>query len=109
MNYSRNFGSLFPSESISVGTHKDVDDTVVNLVKLYNSYVGAGDMEGASRLYSENKDTLDPYILTMADINRLEEEVYNTGLYAMVSNTTVISDEMPEAEQNIGDYWLLDY
>lgn len=109
MKYSRNFGSLFPSASISVGTHKDVDNSVVNLVRLYNTYVNTGDMEGASRLYAENKDTLDPYILTMADINRLEEEVYNTGLYAMVSNTTVISDEIPEIDQNAGDYWLLDY
>ena len=109
MKYSRNFGSLFPSESISVGTHKDVDNTVVNLVRLYNSYVDTGDMEGASRLFAENKDTLAPYILTMSDINRLEEEIYNTGIYAMISNTTVISNEMPEAEQNTGDYWLLDY
>ena len=109
MDYSRNFGSLFPSQSISVGTHKDVDNSVVNLVRLYNSYVNAGDMEGASRFYTENKSVLDPYILTMADINRLEEEIYNTGLYAMITNGTIISGEMPDAEQNTGDYWLLDY
>lgn len=109
MNYSRNFGSLFPSSLISVGNHKDVDDTVVNLVRLYNSYLNAGDIEGASRLYGENKDTLDQYMINMAYINRLEEEVYNTGLYAMTGKSLIISENTPEVDQNINDYWLQDY
>jgi len=109
MNYSRNFGSLFPNEMISVGTRKDVDNTVVGLINQYNSYVASGDMASASAYYKANQGVLSPYMIDTTYINRLEEEIYNTGLYAMITNGTVISDNQPEVEQNVGDYWLMDY
>lgn len=109
MEYSRNFGSLFPSECISVGTHKDVDNTIVSLVNQYNYYVSINDMENANLIYEQNKNLLSSYMIDAPYLNRIEEEIYNTGLYAMATNGTVISDEQPNIEQNIGDYWLMDY
>lgn len=111
MGYSRNFGSLFPEQTIELGTHKDVDDSVVRIVNQYNVCVQDNDMVGAASILEANREVLEPYILTMKDINRLEEEIYNTGLYAMLNNSggTIISTTEPQVDQNIGDYWLSDY
>ena len=109
MDYSRNFGSLFPSESISVGTHKDVDNAIVGLINQYNAYVASGNIASASALYEQNKNALSSYMIDAPYLNRLEEEIYNTGLYAMTNSGTVISNKEPEVEQNVGDYWFIDY
>lgn len=111
MGYSRTFGSKYPSECISLGTHKDVDNTVVSLINQYNSYVQSGNMVAASNFYTQNKATLDSYSLNVSYINRLEEEIYNTGLYALSSgsSSSITSDTEPTVEQNIGAYWLQDY
>ena len=109
MDYSRAFGSNYPSELIPLGTHKDVDNTVVNLINTYNSFVQRGDMVSAGIFYEQNKTTLEPYILNMDYINRLEEEIYNTGLYAMTTVDSITSDTEPEVEQGVGSYWFQDY
>lgn len=109
MNYSRTFGSKFPSECISFGNHKDVDDTVVDLVNQYNTYIQTGDMVAAANFYTNNKIKLEPYVLNISYINRLEEEIYNTGLYALSSSNSVISETEPETEQGAGSYWFQDY
>lgn len=113
MGYSRNFGSNFPSESIPLGTHKDVDNTVVGLINQYNTYVQNGDMVVAGKFYEQNKTQLEPYMLDMAYINRLEEEIYNTGIYAMEQNvengTPIISKNEPTTEQGVNAFWFQDY
>ena len=109
MGYSRTFGSNFPGECIPLGTHKDVDNTVVNLVNQYNSYIQAGNMPAASNYYAKNKAKLEPYMINTSYINRLEEEIYNTGLYALSSSSSITSDTEPEVEQNVNSYWLQDY
>ena len=108
MNYSRNFGSLFPEKTIDLGSHKDVDDTVIKIINQYNVCVQANDMETAATIFNNNKELLEPYIINMSYINRLEEEIYNTGIYAMVTNGSVISSTEPSVEQNVGDYWFSD-
>lgn len=109
MDYSRTFGSKFPSECISYGNYRDVDNNVVNIINMYNTYVQNGDMISAGNYLSQHKSQLKPYMITMSDINRLEEEIYNTGLYALSTNNTIISGTEPEGEQNIGNYWFQDY
>lgn len=110
MDYSRTFGSNFPNSMIPYGSHKDVDNTVVGLVNQYNTYIQSGNMTQASQLYEANKFKLEPYIINMTDINRLEEEIYNTGLYALsASASSIISSEEPTTEQANNSYWFLDY
>lgn len=113
MSYSRIFGSNFPSQSIPLGTHKDVDDTVVGLINQYNAYVQTGNMVVAGKFYAQNKAQLEPYMLDMTYINRLEEEIYNTGVYAMEQNVEngapVISDNEPTVEQSVNAFWFQDY
>lgn len=108
MSYSRLFGSKYPTELIELGNHKDVDNSIVSLINQYNYYVKNNDTANASKIYNENKELLKPYILNTEYINFLEEEIYNTGLFAMATNTSVITDTEP-ASQDVGSYWLLDY
>ncbi len=108
MGYSRTFGSRFPGTCIKVGTRKDVDDSVADVIRQYNACLSNGSLNDAAVLYEQNKTLLEPYMLDMAYINRLEEEIYNTGIYAMYTASSVISAEQP-AEQNTGGYWLSDY
>ena len=109
MGYSRTFGSNFPSECVPLGTHKDVDNTVVNLINQYNAYVQMGNMTAAMTYYTQNKSKLEPYMINTGYINRLEEEIYNTGLYALSSSSSITSDTEPVVEQNVNSYWLQDY
>ena len=109
MDYSRTFGSNYPNECIALGSHKDIDNTVIKLINTYNSYIQNGSMTSAGAFYKKNKVLLEPYILNMDYINRLEEEIYNTGIYAMASNSSITSETEPKIEQNIGNYWFQDY
>ena len=108
MDYSHNFGSNFPIELIPVGDKKDIDDTVKSLIIAYNSYISAGDLTSANELYDSNKTMLEPYSINMKLINRLEEEIYNTSLYALNQVKNIISDTEP-ANQSVNSFWYQDY
>ena len=108
MEYSHNFGSNFPSELIPVGDKKDIDDTVKSLIIEYNSYISAGDLTSANTLYDSNKDTLEPYMINMKYVNRLEEEIYNTALSALNQIKSVISSTEP-VSQSTDSFWYQDY
>ena len=109
MGYSRTFGSNYPSTLIPLGTHKDVDNTIVNLVNQYNAYVQAGNMTTAMNYYAQNRSKLEPYMINTSYINRLEEEIYNTGLYALSNSSSITSNTEPTVEQAVDSYWLQDY
>ena len=108
MEYSHNFGSNFPSELIPVGDKKDIDDAVKSLIIEYNSYISAGDLTSANELYNNNKIILEPYSINMKLINRLEEEIYNTSLYALNQVKNIISDTEP-ASQSLNSHWLKEF
>ena len=78
MEYSHNFGSNFPDSLIPIGTKKDIDDSVKDLITQYYSYIENGKVTDAKSLYDQNKTLLEPYIIDMEYINRLEEEIWNT-------------------------------
>ena len=108
MDYSRIFGSQFPNSVISVGSRKDIDDTVINLINEYNSFIESGDLSSANDLYNNNKTLLEPYTFNSSYFNLLEEEIYNLGVGLLGSMSTVISDDKP-TNQNVDSYWLEDY
>ena len=109
MEYSRVFGSNYPNSVINLGSRKDVDNTVISLINQYNYYIQTGDMINATNVYEENKTVLEPYIINTEYINRLEEEIYNTGIYAIKkSGFNIVSEDEP-VEQDTGDYWFKDY
>lgn len=108
MSYSRIFGSQFPNSVISVGSRKDVDNSVIDLINRYNGYVTSGDITEAHKLYNDNKDILEPYSFNSNYLNLLEEEIYNLGIGLISSMSTIISSDMP-TNQAINGYWLEDY
>lgn len=108
MEYSRIFGSTFPDALIPVGSKKDVDHTVVNLVNQYYSYIDSGNISGATKLYEDYKSFLQPYVINMEYINRLEEEIFNTGLSVLKISTNIINSTEP-LDQPENGYWYTDY
>ncbi len=108
MEYSRIFGSKFPDALIPVGDKKDVDNTVASLINQYYSYVDSGNISRAKELYEANKSELQKYIIDMEYINRLEEEIFNTGLGALKVTTSVVQDYEP-LDQGENAYWFKDY
>lgn len=109
MNYERTFGSKFPSEPISAGYHLDVDDSVMSLINQYYEYMSTGHTSSAYDLYEKNKAKLNKYMIDMNYINYLEEEVYNTGVAALLKQNTVISSSEPTDGQIENSYWLKEY
>lgn len=108
IDYSREFGSQYPSALMHLGTHKDVDDSVIDLIQEYNSYIENGNMESAYQFYTYNKDILDPYLITMNYVNYLEEEVYNIGVMALSTNIVIQSDNEPISAKDDA-YWIQEY
>ena len=108
MEYSHNFGSNFPSELMPVGTKKDIDDNVKDLINQYYSYISVGDLSSANSLYESNKDTLEPYMINMEYINKLEEEIYNAGFTVLNSVKSIINSTEP-ASQSVNSFWYKDY
>ena len=107
-NYSHNFGSNFPSEVIEVGTKKNIDNVVQSLVSQYYSLIDGGYLDVAKDLYNTNANILKDYIIDMAYINKLEEEIYNVGLKAISDSSTIISNDEPSGQISDG-IWLQEY
>ena len=108
MEYSRNFGSNFPSELISVGTKKDINNSVKTLVSQYYTYIDHGNIDAANTLYNNNKDILKDYSMNMEDFNRYEEELFNIGLSIFKQITNIVSPDEP-VDQVENGYWYQDY
>lgn len=108
MNYSYIFGSNYPTELIPVGTKKDIDDNVKDLILQYYALIDSGDTDNANALYENNKNILEPYLIDMTYVNRLEEEIYNIGLTVLKQTTNMISAAEPIAQDADG-YWYQDY
>lgn len=108
MEYSHNFGSNFPNELLPIGTKKDVDDTVKDLINQYYSYLSSGDLPSANALYESNKEILEPYMINMEYINKLQEEIYNMGITVLNSVKSIISPIEP-ATQSVNSFWYQDY
>ena len=107
-NYSHNFGSNFPTEAIEVGQKKNVDNTVKTLVFQYYSLIDGGYIDAAKDLYEANESILKDYIIDMAYINRLEEEIYNIGIKAVSNSSILISDTEPSTQMT-DSIWLQEY
>lgn len=108
MDYSHEFGSNFPQEVIPIGTKKDIDDSVKELVMNYYSLMDSGNLSEATVLYNNNKDILEPYDISARYFNRLEEDMYNLGVALLNGMSTIVSDTEPTS-QSIDSHWLQEY
>lgn len=107
--YSHEFGSQYPSSIMTLGTHKDIDDTVVSLINQFNALMESGNRSGAAALYDSNKTLMKPYMIDIGYINYLEEEIYNVGIKAISQFNTLQSVTEPDIEQDEGSYWVQEY
>ena len=108
-NYSHVFGSNFPSSLIPLGTHKDIDDSVVDIVNQYNEFIRNGDTNSAYALYNSNKALLKPYNINMSYMNYLEEEINNTAIAALSQYQVIHSESEPTIELDVDSYWIREY
>lgn len=108
--YSHVFGSQFPNQLITPGSRKDVDAFAAPIIRQYYSLFDNGDTDAASDLLKQYEDILEPYIVNIKYINRLEEEINNIGIAVLSQYTVLNATEEPDASiQDAGSYWIQEY
>lgn len=101
-SYSKIFGSQFPDNIITLSEYKDIGEAtnaVKELITQYYAYMEAKDYASASTLLENNWDVLKQFYIGMDVLNKIEEEIYNTQLYAIKNSDTVIADTEPNASE----------
>lgn len=104
--YLRESGSNFPDSLITLSKFKDIDDTVKDIAVQYYNFMSAGNINSASALIEANSKTLAPYWIDSKEINKLEEELYNIGLFAVQLRINVVSDTEPTESYVPYTYWI---
>lgn len=106
MSVYENEFSNFPSQKIILHKFKNVDDTISNIINEINKLRSQGLYNQASRVIQSNKDTLSQYNIDATTFRTLEEEIYNTQVYAKQKQQCVyIQDNEPE-ETELNDIWI---
>ncbi len=110
MSYSRVFGSQFPNSVLELSEYKDIGeatDEVKELIKQFYTFMDAGNIASAAALLETNYNTLKQYYFDMSCVNKLQEEVFNTGLYALKQNATIVASDEPDASDYVNaTAWL---
>lgn len=101
MEYSRVFGSKFPNATLELSNYKDISDAPDNikeLIKQFYLFWDAGNISSACAIVESNWNALKSYYVGTDFLNKIEEEIYNSYIYAMQQNThTVVSATPPNA------------
>ena len=109
-DYSRKFGSQFPNATMTLFEYKDIGEateSVQRLAQEYYTLMEAKDYAGAASLLEENWVDLKRYYIGMDFLNSLEEELYNTQVFAQKNNSFIIDTEEPNAaESTYATPWL---
>lgn len=98
-DYSRVFGSQFPETAMELTEYKDIGEAPANVQILAQNYyelLEATDFIKASALLEENWNVLSKYYFGMEILNKLEEEIYNTQIFAQKNNTVIIGTQEPD-------------
>ena len=99
-DYSRVFGSQFPETVMELTEYKDIGEAPADvqiLAQEYYALVEAKNFINASALLEENWSKLGQYYCGMEMLNKLEEELYNTQLFAQKNNTVIMGTDEPDA------------
>ena len=103
--YSHESGSQFPSSVISLSNFKDMDDTVKDIILQYYTFMNLGNINSAQALIEANATLLKPYWIDATILNKIEEELYNIGLFALSNRSTIISTTEPTIDCEVDTFW----
>lgn len=108
--YSRVFGSQFPKTVMTLVEYKDIGEATLEeqvLIQEFYSYMDKKNFENASALLEDNWDILEKFYFGMEMLNKLEEELYNTQVYAQKKTSVIVGTSQPNAtEYADGTVWL---
>ncbi len=103
-NYATEF-SNFPQEKITRHYFKNVDDSIGPVIEEINRLRGQGYYQQAQRLIDNNSDVLSQYIVDATTFRTLEEEIYNTQIYARKKQQVIFFDTA-EPDCDTDDVWI---
>ena len=122
MNYETEY-SNFPTSKIALHHFKNIDDTeitytnsagdsvtetAIELITRINTLrqsSNSSDKIEAANLINAVGDALIPYIVDAETFNRLEQEIYNTQIYAKTTFQSIhFGSEAPDCTEN--DVWI---
>lgn len=104
VEYANEF-SNFPSELITRHNFKNVTDSVSSIINQINTLRSQGQYGQAAILVNDNQALLSQHIIDAITLRTLEEEIYNTQIYAQKSGQGVYLDET-EPDCLVGDIWV---
>ncbi len=100
--------SNFPEEKIKLHNFKNIDDNTASTINEINRLRSQGRYDQAAELIKSTKNTpndLSQYIIDAATFRTLEEEIYNTQIYAKQKRQFIYFDkEEPDALYD--DVWI---
>jgi len=105
LKYENEF-SNFPYKKITKHNFKNIDDNIASIINHINALRSQGLYNQAARIIENNKDVLAQYVVDAVTFRTLEEEIYNTQIYAKkVQQQIYFEDEEPDyCEED--DIWI---
>jgi len=99
--------SNFPKEKIKLHKYKNIDDDIRSEIEKINSLRAQGDYDQAAGLIKNSPHNLSQYIIDAATFRTLEEEIYNTQIYAKQRQQFIYFDKK-EPDALYSDVWISD-
>lgn len=102
--YEREFSS-FPEKKIELHNYKNITSEVSNIIKEIDKCRKNKDYAKAQELIKENASVLKPYIFDATRYRTLEEEIYNTHVYAK-QNPQKVCFGLTGKDCSYNDVWI---
>lgn len=94
--YETEFSS-FPQKLITLHHFKNIDDNVASVINQINTLRSQGLYTQAAVIMDNNKDIIKQYVVDAVTFRTIEEEIYNTQMYAKAQQQVIFfEDEEPE-------------
>lgn len=103
--YTRHY-STFPERVYTPHNFKDADDTIGPYINVIKQYMAQGNYSQAQFYMEQNKDILEPYMLTTEHINMIEEETRNCEIYAQSRQQAVFYSDDEPLYTEVNDIWI---
>lgn len=99
--------SNFPKEKIKLHKYKNIDSDIAETITQINSKRAQGDYDQAADLIKSSPEDLSQYIIDATTFRTLEEEIYNTQIYAKQNQQFIYFDK-EEPDALYSDVWISD-